>query len=477
MALQNRVSVGTARVIPVLLVLIVGYASYAFVGQLCISYLINPPSGKPRRLAAGIAFIAVYFVLLIPVAVSWLRLLLAVLINPGYTQEGSNDLLRPTVTEPQPGLEPYWMRDVFVCDPNGLPIWCAYCKNYKPDRTHHNQDVGRCTRKMDHFCPWVGGVVGERSFNFFVQFLFYTMIFTGYLTGVLGYYVAEWKHNVHWFVTLGLAGFFLLFTTGMVMNSLNMVFKGVTTIEALRDRMYLAVILPPEMQRDPLAPPPPARLSHSPGDGASDEGSERPLTSELDDPAHMSYFKRQPRPTRRQSASESPLPSKLFKGTITYPLQLPTDRPPIPAPEPRTFAILETPRGLNPWDLGTAFLNFKSVFGSRFYEWLLPLKHSPCCEHTSQISEYPLGPEFEVLLVDAGLIRPATSSSQKHERRPSSTPSRRRKRRLEVGWQNGERPDGWVSEKEARRIRNEWRRRVNQADHMFGGGQQPDDVH
>lgn len=330
---------------------------------------------------------------------------------------------------------------------------------------------------MDHFCPWVGGVVGEQSYNFFVQFLFYTMVFTAYITGVLGYYVAGYKHNVHWFVVLGLAGFFLLFTAGMVMNSLNMVFKNTTTIEAVRGRMYLAVILPPEMQRDPLAPPPPAVLSQTPGDGASDEGSERHLTSELDDPAHISYFKRQSKPTRRQSTSHSSTPSKLWKGTITYPLRLPTDRPPIPAPEPRTFAILETPRGLNPWDLGTALHNFRAVFGHHFCEWFLPLRHSPCCEHSSQISEYPLGPEFEVLLLDAGLVRPATSSSQKNERRVSSTPSRRKKRRLDEGWQNGERPNGWVSEKEARRIRNEWRRRVNQADHPFGGGRQPDNVY
>ncbi|KAI5361839.1 Putative palmitoyltransferase, DHHC domain-containing protein [Septoria linicola] len=478
MAPTNRVSVGTARVIPVLLVLIVGYASYVIIGPLCINYLINPPEEKPRRLVTAIALIAVYFVLLIPVATSWLRLLLAVLLDPGYVPRGSDDQQYPTIAQPQPGLEEFWTRDVFVCDINGLPIWCDYCKAWKRDRTHHNQDVGRCTRKMDHFCPWVGGVVGERSFNFFVQFLFYTMVFTAYCTGVLGYFVAEWKHNVHWFVALGLAGFFLLFTSGMVTNSLNMTFKNITTIESVRGKMYLAVILPPEMQRDPLAPPPPARLARSPGDGESEHSSERPLTSELDHPEHINYFKRQPRTPSRNSASKSPpSPSKLFKGTVTYPLQLPTDRPPIPAPEPRTFAILETPRGLNPWDLGSAYHNFQAVFGRHFYEWLLPLRHSPCCNHESIISEYPLGPEFEVLLVDAGLIRPARSSSRKRERRPSSTHSRRRKRRLDAGWQDGERPNGWVSEKEARRIRNEWRRRVKQVDLLQGSAQQPADVH
>lgn len=483
MAPTNRVSIAVARFIPVFLVLVVAYATYVVIGPLTIDYLLNPSqtSGRPRRSTAGIVIPTIYGVLLIPVAGAWLRLLMTVLLEPGYIPFGSDNLQRPTLTEPQDGLEAFWLRDVFVCDPNGLPIWCDRCHNWKPDRTHHNQDVGRCTRKMDHFCPWVGGVVGERSFKFFIQFLFYSMVFTAYLTGVFGYYVAESRHNVHWFVCLGLAAFFLLFTTGMVMNSLNMVFKNITTIEQVRGKMWMAVILPPEMQVDPLAPPPPAAVANESLDGGSDVDSDRPLTSDLDDPAHHNYFKRQPRPTKRQTQSHSPPPSKLFKGTITYPLQLPTDRPPIPAPEPRIFAILELPRGLNPWNLGSAFTNFKAVFGETPLDWILPLKHSPCCDHTSQISEYALGPEFEVLLVDAGLIQPDSRPSSKHrgDRRPStsmthsSSQIRRKRRRLDSGWQNGERPDGWVSEKEARRIRNEWRRRIKQQE-LMGIGEDHD---
>lgn len=322
--------------------------------------------------------------------------------------------------------------------------------------------MGRCTRKMDHFCPWVGGVVGERSFKFFIQFLFYAMIFTAYLTGVFGYYVSEDRHNVHWLVTLGLAGFFLFFTFGIVANSVHMTLQNITTVESVRGKMHLAVILPPELQIGPSVPaPPPARLSQNPGGRASDESSEQPLTSELDDPAHLNYFKRQPRPAKHETTTTySPPPPKIYKGTVTYPLHLPSDRPPIPAPVPRRFAILETPRGLNPWNLGSPYRNFKAVFGENFIDWLLPLKHSPCCDHSSQISEFPLGPEFEVLLVDAGLVQSGPSPPPQQERRPSTTNgTKKRKQRRSAGWQNGERPPEWVSEKEARRIRHEWRRR------------------
>lgn len=157
----NKVSLATARCMPVILALIVIYASYVVIGPLTINYFLNPPRDDiSKRLALGIAILVVYFVLLIPIVLSYIRLLLVVLLDPGYVELGTTP--KPGVNEPQPGLEEFYNRDAFVCDENGLPIWCGFCNNYKHDRGHHNQDTGRCTYKMDHFCPWVGGVVGER---------------------------------------------------------------------------------------------------------------------------------------------------------------------------------------------------------------------------------------------------------------------------------------------------------------------------
>ena len=53
------------------------------------------------------------------------------------------------------GLEQFYARDVFVCEGDGRPRWCSTCLGYKPDRAHHCREVGRCVRKMDHFCPWL----------------------------------------------------------------------------------------------------------------------------------------------------------------------------------------------------------------------------------------------------------------------------------------------------------------------------------
>lgn len=209
---RNRVSLATAKAVPFILTLVVAYASYVVVGPLSIDYLINNDRGD-RKVATGIAISIVWFVLLIPVAVTWIRLLLVVSQDPGYVSYGDDE---------SPGEPPqeFWMRDVFVCTPSGLPIWCHHCRNWKPDRAHHNQDTGRCTIKMDHFCPWVGGVVGERSMKFFAQFLCYSLVLSSYLLILLAFFVHRHTDRVQWLVALALAGFFVFFTLGMIVNTM-----------------------------------------------------------------------------------------------------------------------------------------------------------------------------------------------------------------------------------------------------------------
>lgn len=52
------------------------------------------------------------------------------------------------------GIESFYTKDVFVCQPDGRPPYCSTCCQFKTDRAHHCREVNRCVRKMDHFCPW-----------------------------------------------------------------------------------------------------------------------------------------------------------------------------------------------------------------------------------------------------------------------------------------------------------------------------------
>ncbi len=168
-----------------------------------VDYLLKPSPtlGKPRP-GAGIAILTIYASLLLILALTYFRLLYTVIANPGYTPRGpqwhhqhssqrktrrSNRTVEPPPdlekqngslgdqstsngtlsvshdiqvasgwgpTDSAPGLYDFYKRGVFTCESDGRPIWCSTCLNWKLDRAHHCREVGRCVRKMDHFCPW-----------------------------------------------------------------------------------------------------------------------------------------------------------------------------------------------------------------------------------------------------------------------------------------------------------------------------------
>ena len=143
---------------------------------------------------------AAFYIILIPLLAAYLRVLITILWNPGFIPRGpqwqnlqadaKNSVKRKdgsgrrrrsgsnTVQEKRDrslgnleagienvaknnaysfdasGLESFYLKDVFVCQPDGKPAWCSVCCQFKTDRAHHCREVGRCVRKMDHFCPW-----------------------------------------------------------------------------------------------------------------------------------------------------------------------------------------------------------------------------------------------------------------------------------------------------------------------------------
>ena len=109
-----------------------------------------------------------------------------------------------------------------------------------------------------------------------------------------------------------------------------------------------------------------------------------------------------------------PLSNPPFR-TITYPLTQPGDSS-SPSGPTRTFAILHTKPGENPWDLGP-FGNFKQVMGEHWYDWVLPIKYSPLSNHDSGESDFVLGPVVQRLREEAGIALPQGESGRKSGRR------------------------------------------------------------
>jgi len=61
--------------------------------------------------------------------------------------------------------------DAFLCDEQGFPFWCPKCNSLKQQRLFHLGDLDYCVPKFDHFCMWVGTVIGRDNLVFFFRFL------------------------------------------------------------------------------------------------------------------------------------------------------------------------------------------------------------------------------------------------------------------------------------------------------------------
>lgn len=100
--------------------------------------------------------------------------------------------------------------------------------------------------------------------------------------------------------------------------------------------------------------------------------------------------------------------------TVTYPLPMPETMVGVQADGPprvdsrrdglatRTFAIVKTNPGENPWDLGL-WENWKEVMGHNPVDWFLPLTRSPCTNHDGQKSYYRMGPVLEKIRAEYGI--------------------------------------------------------------------------
>lgn len=411
---NRKTNIGIARAVPVLLLAITGYASWVLTKLICVDYLIRPPPSvlsQPQR-GSAIAILIIYYLLLVVLLVSFGRLLDTVVRRPGLIprgphwyaeqcrQKNSKDGRRSRSISRSEGeksvlpdskmpkemqhladeslpfrVEDFWLRDVFVCNPDGRPAFCSTCYNWKPDRSHHCSELDRCILKFDHFCPWVGGVVSETSFKFFIQFTFYGALFTLHLLVVVAYFFARRRQesnflNAHWVVLLAISALFFLFSGGMCMSSCQFAFINSSTIENLNRKTkvwFLAVYTPPHVLEE-----------------AHEENIELRL---------ISY----PRPPEEQ------LQMLQQHGASNPP------RADVQAPSSstgtagrRTFAILETAPGANPFDLGP-LSNFQEIMGMTVWEWLAPIKPSPCLKHDDPNSLYKLGPVVDQLKATTGL--------------------------------------------------------------------------
>lgn len=195
------------------------------------------------------------------------------------------------------------------------------------------------------------------AFKFFVQFTFYATLYCiiCLVAAILciTQQVSDTRIDGTVIAIIALGAFFGLFTFGMTAGSLRYILENLTSVDALKQKgtvYQLAVLVPPGTPPDP------------------------------------SY------------------------GMVVYPLPKPGD--PLEGrggPESsrdrlatRTFAIVRTEMGENPWHLGP-YGNWVSVMGTNIFDWLLPVRKSPCIYQENNTSFYQMGPLYDSLRSRYGL--------------------------------------------------------------------------
>ncbi|CAA92831.2 Palmitoyltransferase [Caenorhabditis elegans] len=74
-----------------------------------------------------------------------------------------------------PGYVPRGWRPENAADEKKLQF-CVPCNGFKVPRSHHCSKCDRCCMKMDHHCPWINNCVGHRNHQYFLRFLFFSVV-------------------------------------------------------------------------------------------------------------------------------------------------------------------------------------------------------------------------------------------------------------------------------------------------------------
>lgn len=93
------------------------------------------------------------------------------------------------------GEIPACIRESVLAKRNGRPRYCQKCLCWKPDRTHHCARCRQCVLKMDHHCPWFSTCIGFKNHKYFVQLLWYVVLFSATISLATIWDLTHWFSN------------------------------------------------------------------------------------------------------------------------------------------------------------------------------------------------------------------------------------------------------------------------------------------
>ena len=338
-ALDQKVGQYSSILVPLLELGALGFATYVFVYSMGIQYLHSPaPSfqaqGIMPRKSTALGLIVVFCVMLLVLLLAWMRLVQVIWTNPGLVPAGDANVDK--VDTPTKYFDRY---SAYISDYQGRPQYCDKCSAHKPDRTHHCRELGRCVRRMDHYCPWAGGIISETTHKFFIQFLFYGMLFMVFMFIPIAVFLAERIRLLGdkpptWIALTALSAIFTVFTGTMFFTTVWNVTINYTTVETVQRGGIQNIAMHVARSNSPPQSPP-------------------------------------GRSSMRYSNGTTPNVIREFTRD-----------------DGREYIVIQTQPFDHPWDLGN-WENFVSIMGKGPLDWFIPLRMSPCVQHFDVKGEFP----------------------------------------------------------------------------------------
>lgn len=231
--------------VPVIVFALIIYATWAYCHKFCYDQVYVALNHK----SIAIGLIVAEIILALLVFGIWLQL---VLIGPGkqprvppfrIVQDLGEEISSIDDEKPLSSIIP---PDVYQCDPQGYPIWCSTCQSLKMERTHHSSTLGYCISRFDHYCVWIGTVVGRKNYRLFIQFnLYCDMLFCLIIISICCYLpriVHQHKRlpqvNPNILITLGLDCVGFLMVTPLLLSHIYYMMTNRTSIEILATKRH-----------------------------------------------------------------------------------------------------------------------------------------------------------------------------------------------------------------------------------------------
>ncbi|ODV91951.1 hypothetical protein CANCADRAFT_30236 [Tortispora caseinolytica NRRL Y-17796] len=209
--------------VSIVLTFVTVYTAYVYIGRLSYSYVYQQVSK-----VKGGAFIGVSVLELLIVLVCFVRICVE---GPGLLDRKWTDFEKPYAGNGYDVDAP----DAFICEQDGRPRWCHVCMKHKPDRAHHSSEIGKCVLKMDHYCQYLGKVIGYANYRFFWVMLLHAVILLLFWIITTGYYLAAQVRDgiVEGFIisSLAIEVLVLLGAAGLFVQHCYMISVNKTTIE------------------------------------------------------------------------------------------------------------------------------------------------------------------------------------------------------------------------------------------------------